>query len=105
VKIEPKAFLAIERSMIAAMRAQWDKLADSLMPPIVALVDAGKWGEAEAAVNRLSLDGIVRAARPELEELAVSALLFGAHRVTGDVRTTTYAKNKTIPRQLAVAID
>ena len=36
--------------------------------------------------------------RPRLEELALSAILFGAHRVTGSVKTTHFAKNKVIPQ-------
>ena len=31
MKIEPKAFLAIERSMAAAMHAEWDKLASEVV--------------------------------------------------------------------------
>ena len=35
----------------------------------------------------------------------MSAVLFGAHRVTGSVKTTHFAKNKVIPKELHAAID
>ena len=34
MKIEPKAFLSIERSMATAMRAGWGKLADQILPQL-----------------------------------------------------------------------
>jgi hypothetical protein len=32
MKIEPKAFLAIERSKATDMRAQWGRLSDQILP-------------------------------------------------------------------------
>ena len=55
---EPKAFLAIERTMAAAMRSQWDKRARELADKLQPLVDAKKWGEAQTVVNQITLDGV-----------------------------------------------
>ena len=38
MKIEPKAFLAIERSMAAAMHAEWDKLASEIVAKLHAAI-------------------------------------------------------------------
>lgn len=105
MKIEPKAFLAIERSMAAAMHAEWDRLASSVFVKLREKLEAKDWAGAETLANELTLKGVVQSVRPKLEELATSALLFGAHRVTGDVSTTKFTKGKVIPKELHTAID
>ena len=84
--VEPRAFIAIEQTMAAAMRAQWDKRAATLAATLQPLVDAGKWGDAQAAVNKLTLAGVVEDVRPRIEELAVTAVLFGAHHAAGSLK-------------------
>ena len=105
MKIEPKAFLAIEKSMATAMHAEWDRLSGSIMKGLHGKIAARDWAGAETLANQLTLKGVVAKVRPRLEELALSAILFGAHRVTGSVKTTHFAKNKVIPRELRSAID
>ena len=105
MRIEPKAFLAIEKSMAAAMHAEWDRLSGSILKELHGKIAARDWAGAETLANQLTLKGVVAKVRPRLEELALSAILFGAHRVTGSVKTTHFAKNKVIPKELHAAID
>ncbi len=105
MRIEPKAFLAIEKSMAAAMHAEWDRLSGSILKELHGKIAARDWAGAETLANNLTLKGVVTKVRPRLEELALSAILFGAHRVTGSVKTTHFAKNKVIPKELHAAID
>jgi hypothetical protein len=100
MKIEPKAFLAIERSMAAAMRAEWDKLASEVVAKLHDAISRKDWATAQKHANELTLKGVVTKVRPRLEELAVSALLFGAHRVTKDVKTTSFMNGAAIPHAL-----
>jgi hypothetical protein len=105
VKVQPQAFLAIERTMIAAMQSQWDGLARDIVAKLQPLLSAGKWGEAQEAVNRIDLNGVVRSVEGRIEELCVSALIFGAHHVKGSVHDTAYAKGKPIPLAVKVAVN
>jgi hypothetical protein len=105
VKIEPRAFLAIENSMAGAMRAEWDKLAGSIITAIHADLVNEDWANAQAKANTLTMSGVVRNVRARLEELAVSALIFGAHRVTGDTKTTGFMKGKPLPFQFHAILD
>ena len=100
MRIEPKAFLAIEGSMAGAMKAQWDKLAADIVPKLHDALEAKDYARAQEIANKLTMEGVVKKVRPRLEELAVSALLFGAHRVTGDVHKTLYASGEPVPQAL-----
>jgi hypothetical protein len=104
VRIEPKAFIAIEQSMAGAMCAQWDRLAAEIVAGIHDALQAHDYAKAQQIANRLTMEGVVKNVRPRLEELAVSALLFGAHGITGDVRKTIYAKGQPVPATLHTAI-
>ena len=102
----PKAFLAIERTMSAAMQAEWEKLARVFLEKLHPLIADGDWQQAHALVNKLTLNGVVTDARAKIEEMAVSALLFGAHHVTGSVKETSFVKaTAAIPQELHNAID
>ena len=102
---EPRAFLAIERTMAAAMRAVWAKRATVLAATLQPLVDEGKWGDAQTAINGLTLQGVVGDVRPRIEELAVSAVLFGAHHASGSVKATTFMNGNALPKEIGLAID
>ena len=104
MKIEPKAFIAIERSMAGAMQAQLDALSSSIVAQLHAAVADKDWAKAQEIANKLTLAGVVQKVRPRLEELAVSALLFGAHRVTGDVRRTAFMQGDKVPAELQGAL-
>ena len=102
---EPRAFLAIERTMAAAMRAVWAKRATALAATLQPLVDEGKWGDAQTAINGLTLQGVVGDVRPRIGELAVSAVLFGAHHAAGSVKATTFMNGNALPKEMGLAID
>ena len=72
MKIEPKAFIAIEKSMATAMHAELDRLAASILPELRSAVEKGDWAGAETLANQLTLKGIVQKVRPKLEEMAVT---------------------------------
>ena len=101
---EPKAFIAIERTMAAAMRSGWYKRARALANQLQPLIDEGKWGDAQTVVNQITLEGVVSGVHRKIEEMAVSALLFGAHHAAGSVKDTALAKGKGIPQEMAHAI-
>ena len=91
--------------MAAAMQSQWDKLARPIVDMLQPLLAEGKWGAAQEYVNRIDLSGVVRGVESKIEELCVSALIFGAHHVTGSTRDTTVMKTKVLPPQVKVAVD
>ena len=100
MRIEPRAFLAIEGSMAGAMKAQWAKLAAGIVAKLQSALEAKDYARAQQVANGLTMDGVVKLVLPRLEELAVSALLFGAHRLTGDVHKTVYASGQPVPQAL-----
>ena len=104
-KIEPKAFLAIESSMVKALTSGWAQPVSDLVPELHRLLAQGKWAAADQLIDTLSLAGAVDNARERIEELAVAALLFGAHHVSGDVSATSFATGKkAIPAGVQQAI-
>jgi hypothetical protein len=101
----PKAFIALEQTMASSLHAQWDKLAREIMTPLHDVLAQGKWQDAHALADRLTMVGVVDQVRPKLEELAVASLLFGAHHVAGSVKETSYAQGAEIPQAMHGAID
>ena len=83
-----KAFATLERSAASAMQAEWQKAAEKALDMIRPLLEAGKFAEAHYEADRLTMTGVVEEQRLRLEELATSALLFGAHHATGRCRTS-----------------
>jgi hypothetical protein len=96
----PKAFIAIEKTMSATMRVEWDRTAREFLKTLHPLIVDEKWHEAHDAVNKLSMRGVVSKVKAKIEELAVTAVLFGAHHVTGSVEETMLFKTKAIPQSL-----
>ena len=76
-----------------------------MLPSLQAAVEKGDWAGAETLANALTLQGIVAKVRPKLEEMAVSALLFGAHRVTKDVKATAFMNGRALPPELQNALN
>ncbi len=91
--------------MSKALASGWAKEVGDTIPELKRLISSGRWAQANHLINSLDLSGVVPDARERLEELAVSALLFGAHHATGDVHTTSYAKGKKpIPVEIKHAL-
>ena len=103
---KPQAFLAIERTMISVLRAEWAKESKGYIHKLEPLLQAKKWHAAHDEVNRFNLNGVIEKCRKRLEELALSALLFGAHHAAnGSVKDTSFAKGAPIPNEMHKAID
>lgn len=100
-----KAFIAIEETMTAALYAQWSKRSQTFLAKLQAHASAGEWSSAHAAVSAWNPKGLVDAVRGKLEELATSALLFGAHNITGSLKETSYMKGADLPSARDTAID
>ncbi|MEJ6846736.1 ADP-ribosyltransferase [Sinorhizobium fredii] len=101
-----KAFVTLERSLAVAVGAHWDVHAEKVVTEILPLVEAGHFEEAHGLANYVSMNGLAAEQRERLEEMAVSALLFGAHQVTGSVRRTSFARgDQELPFALQQALD
>ena len=104
--IRPEAFLSLERSIAATMDATWAPVARKVHTKVLPILEQGWWDDAHDIANRLTLFGVVENQRKRLEELAVSAFLFGAHHVTGNVGATSFVQRKQeIPYALQQALD
>lgn len=103
MKIE--SFLALEGTVAATLHAGWTPIAKKLMRELQPLIEAQDFGGAYDVVNRFTMIGMVEDQRKRLEELAVSSVLFGAHNVTGSVKTTSFANGNPLPDGLARSID
>ena len=101
----PQAFIAIEKTMAAAMHVQWIALSNEIMDQLHPLILDQNWSAAHALADSLTMQGVVSEVRPRLEELAVTSLLFGAHHVTGEVSTTSFAQGAELPPAMMMAID
>lgn len=100
MKIAAQAFIAIEQTLAKTLKVRWDKIAHEMLAKLNVLLEERRYSEAHAAVARLSMRGLVEEVRPKIEELAVSALLFGAHHVAGTVRQTSYMQGHQLPLEM-----
>jgi hypothetical protein len=104
--VKLKAFLSLERSAASTMQSVMSQVASTAMDKLLPLLEAGKWDDAHDIANRLSLNGVVEEQRRRLEELAVSALLFGAQNVAGSPSSTSFVRGtQPIPWALQQALD
>lgn len=104
--VKPEAFLAIEASVAGTINSSLSKVTATAVAKLQPLLDEGKWDDAHEVANRLSLNGVVEVQRRRLEELAVTALLFGAQNVTGSPATTSFARGtQQLPWALQQALD
>ena len=92
--IDIRHFITLENSVAATLRPDWGVIAHKLLAELHPLIAAGKWADAHVAANQLDLRGLVKQNEAHLEELATSAILFGAHHVTGDPATTSFIKDR-----------
>ena len=91
-----QAYIAIEDTMMAAVRAAIMPRTEKLIADVRHALSVKDFSAAHHAVNTFTLAPAMDAARPKLKELAVSALLFGASR-HGPVEDTHHMKRGTIP--------
>lgn len=104
VRIE--AFLSLENSVAGTINAVLRKVTAKAVDQLLPLVEEGKWDDAHDVANRLSLNGVVSLQRRRLEELAVSALLFGAQNVSGSPSSTSFVRGEQpLPMAMQQALD
>lgn len=103
--VKMQAFLSLEATVAGTVNAVTSKATAKAFEKLLPLVAEGKWDEAHEVANRFSLNGVVDLQRRKLEELAVSALLFGAQNVTGSPSSTSFVRGQQpIPLGLQQAI-
>ncbi|CAA2141488.1 hypothetical protein [Hyphomicrobium sp. ghe19] len=101
-----QAYLSLEASVASTMQSRWRKIAADTLREIEPLVQGGKFVDAHAYIDRLTLSGVVQSQRNRIEELAVSSLLFGAHNCAGKIEDTSFVKKaKPLPEALQHGID
>lgn len=104
--VKLQAFLSLEASAAGTIQAVMNKVTSKAVEKLLPLLEEGKWDDAHDVANRLSLNGVVEAQRRRLEELAVSALLFGAQNVSGSPASTSFVRGtQAIPWALQQALD
>ena len=100
-----KAFVTLERSIASAMRVEWRKAAEKVQETVSPLLEAGKYAEAHYEADRLTMTGVVKEQKLRLEELATSALLFGAHNATGRLKDVSFVTGaQKLPEGLQQAL-
>ena len=101
-----QAFLSLEKSTAGTLASVWTATARKALAALRPLLEERRWDEAYDIADRLTMQGVVATHRRRLEELAVSALLFGAHHVAGKVGETSFVKGrKPLPSGLHQALD
>lgn len=104
--ISPRAFLSLEASFAKTVSPVWSKTGGAAADALLRHISAGEWGAAYELANGLTLDGVAAQKRSRLEELAISALLFGGHLVAGRPADTAYvARSKPLPPELSTAVE
>lgn len=104
--IKPEAFIAIEEAMGSALTTEWARSMSDLIGQLYDLLGQRRWYAAHALIDTLDLNTVVEQSREQVEELSVSALLFGASHASGSVGTTSFTQDaKPLPQGLQQAID
>ena len=100
-----KAFVTLERSIASAMQVEWRKAAEKVQETVRPLLETGKYAEAHYEADRLTMTGVVEEQKLRLEELATSALLFGAHNATGTLKDVSFVTGaQKLPEGLQQAL-
>lgn len=97
MKPRHKAYLAVEASVTNALRKAFEPFGHKLARELRELALSGKFAEAHKVVREFQLDPVIEKIRPKLEELAVTAILFGASRRKNPWKTG-FATGKFDPR-------
>jgi hypothetical protein len=102
--LKPEAFLALERTVARTIEGGWAPVARALMGRIEAATAAGRFADAFDLTRSITLANIVEKHRPRLEELAVSAVLFGASRLV-DLQSTSLMQGQPLSSLLQGALN
>lgn len=101
-KIE--AFLVLEATVARTVTASWDPIARQAIKAISTALAANRFDEAYDIAERITLANVVEQQRRRLEELATSALLFGASRLV-DLQSTALMSGKPLPSLVDMALN
>ena len=103
--INLKAFITLERSAASAVYFEWRKTAEKAVDVLHSLIKQGRFGEAHALADRLTMKGVVGDQSAKLEELAISAVLFGAHHATRSLYDTSFVRGEQrLPDGIGLAL-
>ena len=87
------------------MQVEWRKAAEKVQETVRPLLETGKYAEAHYEADRLTMTGVVEEQKLRLEELATSALLFGAHNATGTLKDVSFVTGaQKLPEGLQQAL-
>lgn len=104
--IKPEAFIALEVSAATTVSSGWTNAAQKAEADLLDLLTRERWDEAHDYANRIAMNGMVDGHRRRLEELATSALLFGAQNASGRLSDTSFVKgDQALPWAMNQALD
>ncbi|WP_266032625.1 hypothetical protein [Brucella intermedia] len=104
--LDAKAFIALETTQSAVMRAGWRKEAARHIKALEPMLAQGQWDYAHEYVDKITMNGVVGNHFARLEELAVSSILFGAQNVTQDLKKTSFVTGSAeIPYGMQQALE
>lgn len=90
VRIE--AYLALERSLADRLARSWLQMAKTLVPSIIAALRDQDYVEAEKLIAEIDLEDVFEENREYVRYITISAMLFGASRLTPEVKRTALAR-------------
>lgn len=90
VRIE--AYLSLERSLVDRLTQAWLKMAKGVVPSIIAALREKDYAKAEELIANLDLEPLFEENREYVRYITLSAMLFGASRLTPEVRRTVVAR-------------
>lgn len=100
-----ESFLVLEKSLTNRISRQWEDDINGTLNEIVRLVNAGRFQEAEALCDELSMRNVAEKNKRYMEFVGMQAVLFGASRLTqGHVSRTMFMQDDAeVPEEVAVA--
>lgn len=101
-----KVLLSLEASVATTMQSEWLRIAKGLMANLEPLIAAGNFSEAHYQADHMTMKGVVSDSRNRIDELATSALLFGAGNAADRIANTSFVKGtQELPYALTQACD
>lgn len=85
------SYIDIEDAFTALILPGWEKEASKIAKKAALALERGHEDDALAAIDDLSMEGIIRRAKGPARHLAMSALLYGAKNASGSAKNTVFA--------------
>jgi len=105
-RIKAESFVVLEETIAAVLGQGVTEPLQEAIEGIYRSLDKGDFLAAREAINSLDLKDVVSETNEELEELAISSLLFGASNATNDLNKVSYlAKDKPLPDEITSALN